>query len=151
MLLSAPEGTTLLLTDSNPLVGLLLRPYALDDVAAAPVLINRVGHPDFCANWLILGALVIYLDPARARRPAPWAAVLGLAALIHSYLLLTVAAIWATAMLCAAVREPGRLRLLGGAALIVGVVATALSLHDLSGERFGSTDIFGRFAMTLDA
>ncbi len=192
-LLSAPEGTTLLLTDSNPLVGLLLRPvaaflpaglqftglwllacvvlqamfawkllrsYASDDLAAAlgtlllaaaPVLINRVGHPNLCAHWLILWALWVYLDPVRARRPAPWAAVLGVAALIHSYLLLMVAAIWATAVLRAAVREPGRLRLFGGAALVVGVVAVLLSLHGLSGERFVSTGTFGRFAMTLDA
>jgi hypothetical protein len=193
MLLSAPEGTTLLLTDSNPLVGLLLRPVAAflpaglqftglwllacvvlqalfawkllrphtsDAVAAAlgtlllaaaPVLINRVGHPNLCAHWLILWALWIYLDPVRARRPGPWMAVVGLAALIHSYLLLMVAAIWATAMLRACVREPGRLRLLGGAAAVVGVVALFLSLHELSGERFESTGTFGRFAMTLDA
>jgi hypothetical protein len=193
ILLSAPEGTTLLLTDSNPLVGLLLRPlapflpaglqftglwllacvvlqalfawkllrpHASDDIAAglgtmllaaSPVLINRVGHPNLCAHWLILWALWIYLDPVRARRPGPWAAVLGLAALIHSYLLLMVAAIWATAMLHALLREPDRLRLLGGAALVVGVVAALLSLHGLSGDRFESTGTFGRFAMTLDA
>ncbi|WP_375404570.1 DUF6311 domain-containing protein [uncultured Sphingomonas sp.] len=192
-LLSAPEGASLLLTDSNPLVGLLLRPvagflpaglqftglwllacvvlqaffawkllrpHASDDVAAAlatlllaaaPVLINRAGHPNLCAHWLILWALWIYLDPVRARRPAHWAAVLGLAALVHSYLLLMVAAVWATAMLRAAVREPDRLRLLGSAVLVVAVVAVLLSLHGLSGERFESTGSFGRFAMTLDA
>ncbi|WP_375427931.1 DUF6311 domain-containing protein [uncultured Sphingomonas sp.] len=89
-----------------------LRPHASDDVAAAlgtlllaaaPVLINRVGHPNLCAHWPILWTLWIYVDPVRARRPVPSGAVVGLAALVRSYPLLMTAAIWATAILRAAV------------------------------------------------
>lgn len=191
-LLSAPEGAPLLLTDSNPLLGLLLapfapilpvgaqytglwllacvilqaifawlllRPHASDDLsaalgtlllAAAPVLINRVGHSNLCAHWLILWGLWIYVDPGRARRPLWWVAVLGAAALVHSYLLLMVAAIWATAVWRALLCEADRPRTLLCAAATATMVAALLSLHGLSGARFESTGTFGRFAMTLD-
>ena len=192
-LLSAPEGATLLFTDSNPLLGLALRPIArwlpvgiqfvgpwlllcvvlqsmfawlllrrwtTDAVAAgfgtlllaaAPVLINRVGHPNLCAQWLILWALWIYLDPRRARHPGWWMAVVGVSALVHSYLLLMVAAIWATATLRALVCEPGRGRLVAGAGLVAAMAALLVSLHGVVGETFQSTGTFGRFAMAIDA
>lgn len=129
-LLDAPEGMTLLFTDSIPLLGLVLgpfagllspglqfigpwlllcvvlqvafawllvRPHAPDRLAALigtallslmPALINRYGHASLCAQWLVLWALWVFVDEARARRPEWWAAVLGVATLVHSYLLL---------------------------------------------------------------
>lgn len=191
-LLSAPEGATLLLTDSNPLLGLalrpfadvlpgglqfvglwlllcvvlqfafawaLLRPWARDDMsallgsallAASPVLINRAGHPNLCAHWLLLWALWLFVDARRARRPGWWAAVMGVAALVHPYLLLMVAAIWASATLRALVREPDRWRLLAGAGAVAASTALILSVHELGGERFEPSMMFGRFAMAID-
>ena len=125
-LLVAPEGMTLLFTDSIPLLGLLLKPFApwlpvggqyvglwylscclLQAAFAAalvrrrapdalatwcgaallvlmPALFNRFGHASLCAQWLLLWALWVFVEPRRARSGWWWAAVLGLAALVHS-------------------------------------------------------------------
>ena len=54
-----------------------------------PVLLNRYGHASLCAQWLILWALWVFVDPRRARASRWWwPAVLGVAAMVHSYLLL---------------------------------------------------------------
>ena len=140
-LLNAPEGMTLLFTDSIPLLGvalgpfagllppglqfigpwlllcvmlqvafawLLVRRHAPDRLAALlgtallalmPALINRYGHASLCAQWLILWALWVFVDERRSMQPLWWAAVLGVAALVHSYLLLMTAAIWGSAVL----------------------------------------------------
>lgn len=190
-LLSAPEGTSLLLTDSIPLLGLLLgpfagalagmqfigvwlfacvvlqllfawalvRPHAPDMLsawfgavllAAMPMLFNRFGHASLCAQWLILWALWIYVEPRRAERPLWWVAVLGVAALVHSYLLLMVASIWA-GWLLRQMGAPGRVRTLGEAAVTIGFVALLLAGQGVFGGGFLSTGTYGAFPMALDA
>lgn len=191
-LLSAPEGTSLLLTDSIPLLGLLLGPvagvlppglqfigpwmfaclvlqvlfawalvrrHAPDTVtawfgtvllAAMPMLFNRFPHPSLCAQWLILWALWIYVEPRRADRPLWWLAVLGVAALVHSYLLLMVASIWAGSVLRQVV-ERRQVRPLVEAVGIVGFVTLLLAAQGVFGGGFGSTHSYGAFSLALDA
>lgn len=195
-LLAAPEGLTLLFTDSNPLLGLLLWPIAgllppgvqligwwllaclmlhtlfawllvrriAPDFVSAwlgtalltllPTLFNRLPHANLCAHWLILFGLWIFLDPARARRPGWWAVVLVLAALVHVYLLLMVAALWGSALLAALVERPGwgdRARLLAGHALVAGMIVAVMGLNGVFGGQFLSTGTFGAFPMAIDA
>ncbi|WP_229726828.1 DUF6311 domain-containing protein [Sphingomonas alpina] len=192
-LLGAPEGMTLLFTDSIPLLGILLgpvarwlppglqflglwylaciilqvgfawaivRPRAPDGMSAwlcaallalMPVLINRYGHASLCAQWLILWALWLHLDPLRSRSSFWWAAVLGTAALVHSYLLLIVAAIWASAMLRALWVEPQRRRTLIGALGVAALAVAIVALHGVLGQRFASTGTYGAFPVALDA
>ena len=190
-LLSAPEGTSLLMTDSIPLLGLLLgpcatwlaglqfvgawlfacmvlqllfawalvRPHTSDALsawfgavllAAMPMLFNRFGHASLCAQWLILWGLWIYVDPRRAERPLWWLAVLGVAALVHSYLLLMVASIWAGALLRQVV-EGRRVRVLIEAVATTGFVALLLAAQGVFGGGFESTGTYGAFPMALDA
>lgn len=191
-LLSAPEGTSLLLTDSIPLLGLLLgpfagvlppglqfvgpwlfaclmlqllfawalvRPHAPDLptawfgtvlLAALPMLFNRYPHASLCAQWLILWALWIYVEPRRADRPWWWLAVLGVAALVHSYLLLMVASIWGASLLRRLV-ERRQVRPLIEAVGIIGVVTLLLAAQGVFGGGFGSTHTYGAFPMALDA
>ncbi|MBN8813976.1 MAG: hypothetical protein J0J06_00855 [Sphingomonas sp.] len=190
-LLMAPEGLSLLFSDSIPLLGLLLkplgvsgdlqfvglwyllcvvlqvwfawrlvRPYAPDDLAALvgtvllaamPALFNRYGHPSLCAQWLVLWALWVFVDEDRARRPAQWMAVLGIAAMVHTYLLLMVAAFWGSAMLCALWAGPARARVLAGAAAVVVFVAAILWWHGAFAGRYASTGTYGAFPLALDA
>ncbi|HEU0045948.1 DUF6311 domain-containing protein [Sphingomonas sp.] len=192
-LLLAPDGTTLLFTDSIPLLGLLLKPwsgllppgtqflgawyllcvllqvgfaaalirrYAAEPIAAwagvavlaaMPVLFNRYGHPSLCAQWLLLWALWVYVDPGRAARPAWWAAILAVAALVHSYFLLMVAAVWASALLEQWVRGRDRLKTLAGAAAALLPALALLWLNDAFGGPYGSTHSYGQFPAALDA
>lgn len=194
-LLLAPEGTSLLLTDSIPLLGLLLgpfadslagmqfvglwlfacvvlqllfawalvRPHAPDALgawlgavllAAMPMLFNRYGHASLCAQWLILWALWIYVAPHRDGRPLWWLAVLGTAALVHSYLLLMVASIWAGSLLRRVGRRDGTTAIsaiLAEAVLLTGLVALMLAALGVFGGGFQSTGTYGRFPMALDA
>lgn len=191
-LLSAPEGTSLLLTDSIPLLGLVLgpfagvlppglqfvgpwlfacmvlqllfawtlvRPHAPDAVtawfgavllAAMPMLFNRFSHGSLCAQWLILWALWIYVEPRRAERPSWWLAVLATAALVHSYLLLMVASIWAGWLLRQFV-EGRRMRTAIEAIGIIGVVTLVLAAQGALGGGFASTHSYGAFPLALDA
>lgn len=191
-LLSAPEGTSLLLTDSIPLLGLLLgpfasvlppglqfvgpwmfaclalqilfawalvRPHAPDLptawfgtvlLAALPMFFNRYPHASLCAQWLILWALWIYVEPRRADRPWWWLAVLGVAALVHSYLLLMVASIWAASLLRRSV-ERKQIRPLIELVGIIGFVTLLLAAQGVFGSGFGSTHTYGAFPMALDA
>ena len=191
-LLSAPEGTSLLLTDSIPLLGLLLGPFAgvlppglqfvgpwlfaclvlqllfawalvrphAPDVltawfgavllAALPMLFNRYPHASLCAQWLILWALWIYVAPRRTDRPWWWLAVLGVAALVHSYLLLMVASIWGASLLRRLV-ERRQVRPLVEAVGIIGTVTLLLAAQGVFGGGFGSTHTYGAFPMALDA
>jgi hypothetical protein len=192
-LLDAPEGLTLLFTDSVPLLGLILgpfapwlppelqfigpwlllcvmlqvafawllvRPHAPDRLTALlgtallalmPALINRYGHASLCAQWLILWALWVFVDERRSARPLWWAAVLGLAALVHSYLLLMTAAIWGSAVLRQLSAGPARWRAVAGglpvAALVVGIAAW----HGVFGGSYASTGTYGAFPLALDA
>lgn len=195
-LLASPEGLTLLFTDSNPLLGLLLWPIAgwlppgvqvigwwlfaclvlhvcfawllvrrvAPDFPTAwlgtalltllPTLYNRLPHANLCAHWLILFALWIFIDPARARRPGWWGAVLVLAALVHVYLLLMVAAIWGSALLAAFFdrREwAARARLIVGHAVVAALIGGVMALNGVFAGHFLSTGTFGAFPMAIDA
>ncbi|MBX9797020.1 DUF6311 domain-containing protein [Sphingomonas sp.] len=190
-LLMAPEGTSLLLTDSIPLLGVLvgpfarwlppgvqlvglwylacvllqfgfawalIRPRAPDGLsawaaslllAAAPVLLNRYIHPSLCAHWLLLWALWIYVEPARAGRIGWWLAVLGVTALVHNYLLLMVAAIWAGHLL-ERLAAGGWRRVLVEGALGLALVAAIIVWLGVAGLRYPPTGTYGAFPMALD-
>lgn len=190
-LLMAPEGLSLLFSDSIPLIGLLLkplgvsgdlqflgpwyllcvvlqvwfawrliRPHAPDDLtaligtvllAAMPALFNRYGHASLCAQWVVLWALWVFVDEYRARRPVHWIVVLGIAALIHTYLLLMVAAFWGSALLSALWRGEERARVLAGAGATVVLIAAILWWHGAFAGRYGSTGTYGAFPLALDA
>jgi hypothetical protein len=194
-LLDAPEGTSLLFTDSNPLIALfvapftailpadaqfvgwwllaccvlqaafawgLLRRYAPGPVAlwcgvalmcALPTWFNRYVHANLFAHWMILAALWLFASTRRAANPFAWGALLIVAALVHNYLLLMVAAIWASALLEQLVAVPDmrfRLRVVVGAIVTLAAVTFVISLHGV-GTSYAVTGSYGAFAMPLDA
>lgn len=60
-----------------------------------PMLLNRMGgHFALSAQWLVLWGLLLALSPAGRWRAAGWAALVLAAALIHSYILPMVLALW---------------------------------------------------------
>lgn len=192
-LMLAPDGTSVMFTDSNSLLALMLRPiaawlptgwqfvgiwylvcaamqtlfawwlvrpFARDRVAALlgtallaamPVLFNRFGHVTLCSQWVILWAIWIFIDRARADCPLMWAAVLAVAALLHSYLLLMVAAIWATAVLAQVRVGPGRGWIVASALVNLAIVIGLFALNGAFGRHFGSTGTYGLFPMAIDA
>jgi hypothetical protein len=195
-LLMAPDGIPLALTDGNPLLGLLLRPFAsllpigrqyvgwwlltcilLHTAFAAallrrftpnplacwigtalltlmPVLLARFGHVNLCAQWVILWGLWIYVDPDRSARLLWWVAATIVALLIHPYLTVMVAAIWASAMLRdLAVARGGRSR-----AAVIGDIGTVIAALVLVLLFLGTVNKptmpgggYGHFSMSLDA
>lgn len=195
-LLNAPDGVTLLFTDSNPLLALLvaplarlaggdlqfvgpwlfaclilqltlaralLIPYAPSRImlwigvillTLLPSLFLRQVHVNLCAHWLLLWALWIFIDPRRAADGRWWLAVVVCAALVHSYLLFMVAAIWGSAMLermiCLERGWASRRNLLIGA---VGVAIAATTCVAMLVDRGGlvATHSFGQFGMPIDA
>ncbi|MGN6279359.1 MAG: DUF6311 domain-containing protein [Sphingomonas sp.] len=193
-LLNAPEGIPLLFTDSNPLLGLLLKPVAgllpadaqfvgpwlllclvlqtlfawllLRDHApsraslwcgvallcALPTLYNRFGHANLFAHWLILWALWLFVDARRAADLRWWAPLIAITALVHSYLLIMVGAIWASAMLERFVRARGWVRgtILVQGVIIVGLVAILAAWIGATGHYELAGD-YGALAMPLDA
>ena len=168
-LLNAPEGVPILFTDSNPLLGLLLKPIAsllpadaqfvgpwlllclvvqtlfawlllkrfapgplalwagVVLLAGLPTLFNRFVHANLFAHWLILAALWLFLDPGRGAKARWWVPLIGVTAMIHNYLLVMVAAIWATAMIERGATGDRRARMLV-AAQIVAVAGTVVVL-----------------------
>ncbi|OYY69222.1 DUF6311 domain-containing protein [Sphingomonas sp. 28-63-12] len=193
-MLSAPEGTNLLFTDSNPLLGLVLWPFArwmppgiqviglwllgclmlqvlfawllvrraAPDFLATwlgtalltvvPILFDRIGHSNLCAHWLILWALWLFVDSYRARSPWWWAAVLGVAALVHPYLLVMVAAIWASALLATLIERPREIvGVVFGHGLVVALVVGLMAANGVFAGWFESTGSFGAFPMAIDA
>lgn len=139
---------------------LVLRRYAPGPVAlwcgvlllaAVPTLFNRVVHVNLMAHWLILWALWRFDDPQRSASNRGWAVLIALTTLVHSYLLVMVGAIWASAVLERLGKDRSALpRLLGeGAAMIAMVLAIAWSLG-VFGD-FQSSGNYGAFAMPLDA
>lgn len=192
-LMMAPEGVHLLLTDSIPLLALLVKPfagllpatgvqllgwwllgclalqavfahalvrrYAADFMTAwlgtallvmMPALFNRYPHPSLCAHWTILWALWVFVDERRSRQLGWWLAVIAAAGLIHSYLLLMVGAIWASALLERLWRRD--LRTIGVQAVAVGVLTTGIVLlHGAAGQGYVPTHTYGAFPMALDA
>lgn len=190
-LLNAPDGVSLLFTDSNPLLALLVRPFAprgdfqviglwfllclvLHLVLARallapyartplalwcgvllltllPTLYVRQAHANLCAHWLILWALWIYVSPRRAGDWRWWVAVMAVAALIHSYLLVMVASIWGSGLLERFAHDArGRTRLVLGAVAALCVVAGIAALLIDDGALV-SSGTYGRFGMPLDA
>lgn len=193
-LLMSPEGLSVALTDSNPLLAILLRPFAsmLPDgwqyaglwllaclalqiafawkllrpfardglslvagtalLACAPVLFARYGHINLCAQWLILWALYLFIDDERIRQPFTWAALIALTGLVHPYLLVMVAAIWASAQmrLLIADTRPMIIRLAGFLPGLVALVAVPWAIGFLD-TPLASTGSYGTFNMALDA
>ncbi|MEO6217472.1 MAG: DUF6311 domain-containing protein [Sphingomonas sp.] len=195
-LLMAPDGIPLSLTDGNPLLGLVLRPFAsvlpagiqyigwwlfacilLHTAFAAalvrrytpnplatwigaalltlmPVLLARFGHVNLCAHWLILWALWIYVDAERSERPVLWVAVITTSILIHPYILVMVAAIWASAMLRQCLLAPdnkARARMLGDVAIVVAPLLIVPILIGTVSEPTIAVGGYGGFSVALDA
>ena len=192
-LLDAPQGLTLLFTDSIPLIGMAVGPFArwlpqqvqfigiwylvcclLQALFATllirrqtvellaiwcgaalltlfPTLLNRYGHASLCAQWLLLWALWIFVEPRRADRPWWWAAVLGVAAAVHSYLLLMVAAFWGSALLARLWRGGDRAQTIGGAVLALLPALALLAVHGAFAGSYASTGTYGDFPAALDA
>jgi hypothetical protein len=120
-------------------------------LAALPTLFNRIVHVNLMAHWLILWALWRFTDPERSASNKGWAALIALAAFIHSYLLVMVGAIWASAMLERLWKNPkGTPRLFAECAailLMVGGIAWSLGVF----EPHWPSGNYGAFAMPLDA
>ncbi len=124
-------------------------------LAALPTLFNRIVHVNLMAHWLILWSLWRFTDPERSASNKGWAVLIAVSALVHSYLLVMVGAIWASAMLERAWTERGEwqrtllcliIECIGILAL-VAVIAWALGViepHRASGN-------YGAFAMPIDA
>lgn len=120
-------------------------------LAALPVLFNRYGHASLCAQWLILWAIWIFVDRERSRAIGWWPALLGVAAMVHSYLLLMVAAMWGGALLEMLVRRAPRGRLALQVALGLGLVATIAAAHGVLVGGYLSTQSYGSWPVALDA
>ncbi len=194
-LLNAPDGVSVLFTDSNPLltiialplakmlgsqvqfVGLwvllcyilhavfsyaLLKSYAPSRLALwigvalfmlVPTFHVRYIHANLQAHWLILWALWVFIDDRRARDVRWWLAILAVTTLIHNYMLLLVAAIWASALLrqfLIAANNRERMLPVGhgivGAALVLGII----SMLGIDTD-FVSSGMYGHYGMPLDA
>lgn len=120
-------------------------------LAALPTLFNRFVHVNLMAHWLILWALWRFDDPERSASNRGWAALIAITALIHSYLLVMVGAIWASAMLERLWKDRAaapRL-IVQGLAMIAMVAAIAWSLGVFEPHRPSGN--YGAFAMPLDA
>lgn len=121
-------------------------------LAFPPTLANRFIHANLMAHWTILAALWLFLDPKRGPQLRWWAPLIAVTALIHSYLLVMVGAIWASALLRAAWQGDGRARLriaLQAAVILLLVAAIALWLG-IAGD-YAPAGNYGAFAMPLDA
>ncbi len=73
-----------------------------------PMMLGRMGgHLALAGQFTVLAALALALRPGGAprRQGMAWVALLGATALIHSYLLVMVAAIWAADWLSRALRQ----------------------------------------------
>jgi len=139
---------------------LLVRRHARDPLAALigtallaamPMFLARYPHASLCAQWLILWALWVFVDPARSRSRWWWPAVLGVAAMVHSYLLLGVAAVWTSSLLAALATEPTRGRTLARAALAVLPAGLILAAHGVFDGSFVSSGLYGQWPLALDA
>lgn len=192
-LLNAPDGVPVLFTDSNPLLTLLVKPFAgllpadaqfvgplilftfmlqalfawlllrrhapgplalwagVVLLAFPPTLMNRFIHVNLMAHWTILAALCLFLDPVRRDRLGWWAALVTVTALIHSYLLVMVGAIWASTILVRLTEGAWRSRLvaMAQAAAMLAIVAV-LAIWLGVGDQLAARN-FGQFSMPLDA
>ncbi len=97
--------------------------------AAQPMMLNRMGgHFALAAHWLLLAALALALRPPTRRwlQAMGWAALLGLAGLIQSYLLAMVAALWASDLIDRWRRDRSLGWTAAEASVVSGSTATAL-------------------------
>lgn len=120
-------------------------------LAFPPTLLNRSSHANLMAHWTILAALYLFLDTRRCGRWRWWAALIAVTALIHSYLLILVGAIWAAAMLAQMVegsRDTRRDTVRQVAAMLALVALLAWWLG-VGGQ--AATSYYGSFSMPLDA
>ncbi|WP_375422111.1 DUF6311 domain-containing protein [uncultured Sphingomonas sp.] len=120
-------------------------------LAFPPTLAHRFVHVNLMAHWTILAALYLFLDAKRGERMRWWAPLIAVTALIHSYLLVMVGAIWASAMLARFVDGSARTRLttlLHGLVMLALVASLALWLG--VGDQEAARN-FGAFSMPLDA
>lgn len=139
---------------------LLLRRHAPGQVALwagvvllafPPTLFNRYIHVNLMAHWTILAALWLFLDPYRGRQLRWWAPLIAVTALIHSYLLVMVGAIWASAILARLLEGPRRQRIevIGESVAVLAMVALLARWLGVEGQT--SSGYFGHFSMPLDA
>lgn len=140
---------------------LLLRRFAPGPVALwlgvvllafPPTLANRFIHANLMAHWTILAALWLFISPARRGIGWWWLALIGVTALIHSYLLVMVGAIWASAQLVR-LWSGGRRDRLAVLAEAVGTLVMVAAIAWWLGVGRGQTVAgnYGAFAMPLDA
>lgn len=120
-------------------------------LAFPPTLMHRYIHVNLMAHWTILAALCLFLDEKRAAKLKWWAPLIAVTALVHSYLLFMVAAIWGSAMLARFVDGDGRTRL-----AVAGHMAVVLAMVALLARWLGvgdqmTTSTFGAFRMPIDA
>lgn len=121
-------------------------------LAFPPTLANRFIHANLMAHWTILAALWLFLDRERGARWRWWAPLIAVTTLIHSYLLVMVGAVWASAMLRAFWRGTHRDRI----AMALHVVAVLAMVGLLAvwlgvGGDYAAAGNYGAFAMPLDA
>ena len=119
-------------------------------LAFMPALINRPGHVNLCAHWVILWALWTYLDEARSRQPLRWLAILGVSVLIHPYLFIMTGAFWGSAVLRSVILEKDRLRIMAGAAIVLATCAAIVAWAGLLAPTM-PTMSYGQFGLSLDA
>jgi hypothetical protein len=119
-------------------------------LAFMPALINRPGHVNLCAHWVILWALWTYLDQARSRQPLHWLAIMGVSVLLHPYLFIITGVFWGSAVLRSVVLEKDRLRIMAGAALVAGVSVAIVAWAGLLAPTM-PTMSYGQFGLSLDA
>ena len=139
---------------------LLLRRYAPGPMALwagvallafPPTLANRLVHVNLMAHWTILAALYLFLDAERSARMKWWLPLIAITALIHSYLLVMVGAIWASAMLMQILAGPGRTRAMAALHIAIVLASVAGLAWWLGVGDQASTGSFGAFSMPLDA
>ncbi|MEI5688793.1 DUF6311 domain-containing protein [Sphingomonas kyungheensis] len=120
-------------------------------LAFPPTLFNRFVHANLMAHWLILAALWLFLDPVRSRTLRWWGPLIVLAALIHSYLLVMVGAIWASALLVRFTQgpRPERIAVLGQGTAVLVLVALLAHWLGVGGQLPAGN--FGFYSMPLDA
>lgn len=120
-------------------------------LAFPPTLANRFIHANLMAHWTILAALWLFLDNKRGDRLVWWMPLIAATALIHSYLLVMVGAIWASAMLMRFVESSGwkRLVTVGQGAAVLAMVAILAAWLGVGDQMWTGT--FGTYAMPLDA
>jgi Family of unknown function (DUF6311) len=66
---------------------------------APPMLVRLGGHMALVGQWTILAALYLYLRPVQTRQRDCWTLLVAATMLIHAYLFLMVALIWAADLL----------------------------------------------------